>query len=46
MILKFRFEILKGEHTFYWRGLEYQVLDDFIIYQPDTDTIYYKDTDF
>lgn len=47
MIRLFRHAIKKGEgFTFRYQGRLYKVLDDYIIYQPDSDTIYYKDTDF
>lgn len=46
MIKRFRKEILKGIHTFKYQGRLYQVLDDYIIYHAESDTVYYRDTDF
>lgn len=47
MIKTFRKAILHGAgYKFKYNGRIYTVLDDFIIYHEDSDTIYYKDTDF
>lgn len=46
MIKKFRQEINKGLHTFSFRGKLYSVLDEYIIYNEASDTLYYKDIDF